>query len=105
TTGPHSGTSLNRNPNAQLRSDSRYWAAITGNDNSIALGGVSKSTMFFWGATGVAGQGQVVKVWSGFSLAQNYGPLPDPAPITGTTADLTFQTPMPAIVLAFSAVT
>jgi hypothetical protein len=100
-TGPRFITNLN----TQLTADNRYWAAILGNDGTIQIGGLPKSLMFFWGANAVEGVGQTVKSFTAVHMAQNYGPLPDPAPVTGNLADLTPQSPMAAIVLGFSAVT
>jgi hypothetical protein len=92
---------LNAPANTNLSADTRYWAAVLGNDLNITLGGVVDTIMIFWGVSTASG---VVKFWTGLGLSQLYGALPDPAPVTAGETDL-LAVPPPAILIAFSSVT
>jgi hypothetical protein len=82
-----------------LTDNTRYWATLLCNDNTVAIQAIDPGAMFFWGAAVV---NNVFQPANGVSAAQNYGALPANFPTpTLSTGGVKY----PAIALAFSSVT
>jgi hypothetical protein len=94
------GTKFITGLNQALAADTRYWAAILGNDSTLFVEGLPASSVIFWGALSTGTNNPVSLV----QLSKTYGALPDPAPVTGAN-DLVGSSTVPAILLAFSSVT
>jgi hypothetical protein len=90
---------LTLNPTVDLTSNSRYWAALLSNDATYQIASLATSTLNFWGV--VASTGSFVQGITRAQIPKAYGPLPDPAPVTGSS-DLIAVPIAPAIILGFS---